>query len=139
MAASLAADGSASARAARDVLDDVDIVIVQHEYGLFAGPDGDSGVGLIEGLAPPSIVVATIALIQERALRQARLVAEQLQSAVFSRVVIEQAKGLVAGATGVDMDAAFWALRAHARSENVRLADVARGVADGRIASHEPR
>ena len=77
--------------------------------------------------------VATIALIQERALREARLMAEQLQGALRSRVVIEQAKGLLAGVANIDMDAAFKLLRAYARAENQLLGAVARDLAEGRL------
>jgi GAF domain-containing protein len=77
--------------------------------------------------------VAAIALIQERALREAKLVAGQLQVALNSRVVIEQAKGIVAGVANVDMDAAFKLLRGYARAENLLLVDVARDLAEGRL------
>jgi len=77
--------------------------------------------------------VATIALIQERALREARLLADQLRIALNSRVVIEQAKGVLAGRASVDMDAAFGLLRAYARGHNLLLVDVARDVAEGRL------
>ena len=60
--------------------------------------------------------VATIALLQERALREARLISEQLQRALNSRVIIEQAKGVLAGQAGLDMDTAFRVLRDYARS-----------------------
>jgi GAF domain-containing protein len=77
--------------------------------------------------------VATIALIQERALREARLLADQLQVALTSRVVIEQAKGVLAGLANVDMDTAFKLLRGYARNENLLLVDVARDLAEGRL------
>jgi GAF domain-containing protein len=77
--------------------------------------------------------VATIALLQERALREARLMSEQLQRALNSRVIIEQAKGVLAGQAGVDMDTAFKVLRGYARSNNLLLADVARDLAEGRL------
>jgi GAF domain-containing protein len=77
--------------------------------------------------------VATIALIQERALREARLMAEQLQMALKSRVVIEQAKGVVAGSGNLDMDTAFNLLRGYARAENLLLLDVASDVAESRL------
>jgi len=77
--------------------------------------------------------VATIALIQERALREARLLSDQLQAALNSRVVIEQAKGVLAALANVDMDTAFKLLRGHARANNLLLASVARDVTEGRL------
>jgi GAF domain-containing protein len=81
--------------------------------------------------------VATIALLQEKALRAARDLAEQLQTALSSRVVIEQAKGLLAGTANVDMATAFTMLRSYARSRNVFLVDVARDVVAGRRSTAE--
>jgi transcriptional regulator with GAF, ATPase, and Fis domain len=77
--------------------------------------------------------VATIALIQERALREARLMAEQLQRALNSRITIEQAKGVLAGLANVDMATAFGMLRRYARNKNLLLADVARDIAEGHL------
>jgi GAF domain-containing protein len=81
--------------------------------------------------------VATIALIQERALREAKLLSEQLQRALNTRVLIEQAKGMLAGLAGVDMDTAFKVLRRYSRAHNYLLADVARDVAHGRLSLAE--
>jgi ANTAR domain/GAF domain len=78
--------------------------------------------------------VATIAILQDRVGRQAHVVNEQLNEALNSRIVIEQAKGVIAERAGVDMDDAFSMLRNHARSNNLRLADVARAVAVGALA-----
>jgi transcriptional regulator with GAF, ATPase, and Fis domain len=75
--------------------------------------------------------VATIALMQQRKIRHGLVLAEQLQSALNSRVVIEQAKGVLAERLHVDMDTAFRALRAHARSNGRLLSVVAREVIDG--------
>jgi transcriptional regulator with GAF, ATPase, and Fis domain len=77
--------------------------------------------------------VATIALIQERALREAKLLSDQLQAALNSRVVIEQAKGVLGALANVDMDTAFRLLRAYARTNNLLLASVARDVTEGRL------
>ena len=74
--------------------------------------------------------VATIGLLHERNLRRSETVAEQLQAALNSRVIIEQAKGKLAERLGTDMDHAFALLRAHARSTNQRLTDVARQFVD---------
>jgi GAF domain-containing protein len=77
--------------------------------------------------------VATIGILHERSHHESALVAQQLQHALNSRVVIEQAKGVLAERDQVDMDAAFAALRGHAREHNLKLTDVAVGVADGTI------
>jgi GAF domain-containing protein len=72
--------------------------------------------------------IATIGLLQHEALSRATMLAEQLQGALNSRVVIEQAKGVLAEFGGVDMETAFGLMRGHARSANERLSDVAHGV-----------
>ena len=77
--------------------------------------------------------VATIAILQERALRQSHVVSEQLQGALNSRVIIEQAKGVLSHQGGVDMDTAFTLMRSYARRRNEHLSDVARAVAAGRL------
>jgi len=78
--------------------------------------------------------IATIGILQERALREARVLAEQLQSALNSRVVIEQAKGVLAERAGVNLDDAFHMLRGYARNHSRRLRDVAETVIAGSIA-----
>ena len=70
--------------------------------------------------------VATISLLQERAIRRSALLAEQLQLALTSRVVIEQAKGAVAQAHGITTDHAFQMLRSHARRHHLKITDLAR-------------
>lgn len=70
--------------------------------------------------------VATIALLQERSLARAEALTEQLQGALNSRVVIEQAKGALAQRQGITIGAAFELLRAQARSSQQSLAEVAR-------------
>jgi len=67
---------------------------------------------------------ATIAIIQEQAIARAEVVTEQLQSALNSRIVIEQAKGAVARTYGISVDAAFELIRLRARATNQRLADL---------------
>lgn len=76
--------------------------------------------------------VATIAVLQHRAVSQASQLAQQLQIALDSRVVIEQAKGVLAERGGLEMAAAFELMRSHARSNNQRLAAVAEDVIHGR-------
>ncbi len=75
--------------------------------------------------------LATIALLQARALRRQLDLATQLQHALSSRVVIEQAKGLTGERLGLSVDDAFDALRRYARSHNLRIADLAESVIAG--------
>ena len=72
--------------------------------------------------------VATVAVLQYRASRDAQILNEQLHIALNSRIVIEQAKGIVAESENLDMEQAFAALRSHARGHNRRLVDVAESV-----------
>ena len=72
----------------------------------------DEEVRVLQALAD----MATIALIQEQAVSRAELLTEQLQVALNSRIVVEQAKGAVARTFGISVDEAFELLRAHARS-----------------------
>jgi GAF domain-containing protein len=75
--------------------------------------------------------VASIAILQYRAAREAQVLNQQLNQALNSRVVIEQAKGMVAEHNAMNMEEAFAALRGYARNHNLRLADVARDVIVG--------
>ena len=77
--------------------------------------------------------VATIALIQERAIRERSMLVEQLQAALRSRVVIEQAKGMLAEHLSTSVDGAFQLLNKYARDHNRRLTDVARDVVNRRV------
>lgn len=69
--------------------------------------------------------VATIAILHERNLVQAEALTEQLQGALNSRIVIEQAKGALAQAEGISTSEAFDVMRTRARSSQRRLAEVA--------------
>jgi hypothetical protein len=75
--------------------------------------------------------VATIGMLQERSIRRGDTLNEQLQSALNSRVVIEQAKGRLAERLGLNMDEAFAVLRAQARNHNQRITEVARHIING--------
>lgn len=79
--------------------------------------------------------VATIAILQHRAVHEAQVVNDQLHHALNSRVVIEQAKGMVAEREGLNMEEAFAKLRSHARNHNLRLVDVAHQVIGGTLPS----
>ncbi|MDH6237064.1 GAF and ANTAR domain-containing protein [Cryobacterium sp. CG_9.6] len=69
--------------------------------------------------------VATIGILQERAIRESDVVRQQLQHALNSRILIEQAKGVLAYTHDVHMGAAFDLIRNYARSNSTTLADVA--------------
>lgn len=77
--------------------------------------------------------VATVGLIQERAITARDVLAEQLHGALNTRVLIEQAKGVVAERAGVEMDVAFALLRTYAREHGRRLGEVATEVVSGRL------
>jgi GAF domain-containing protein len=72
--------------------------------------------------------VATIGVLQQRSVHRASLLAEQLQTALSSRVVIEQAKGVLAAFGDLGMQQAYLALRQYARNGNHKLSVVAEGV-----------
>jgi transcriptional regulator with GAF, ATPase, and Fis domain len=73
--------------------------------------------------------VASVALVQEKAAADKAIINAQLQTALESRVVLEQAKGVLSQRGGLEMDQAFAVLRRYARDHNLRLTDVARAVA----------
>lgn len=79
--------------------------------------------------------IATIAILQHRAARESQLVNEQLNHALNSRIVIEQAKGMLAERLDLTMEQGFSALRGYARDHNLRLADVANEVVTGALRS----
>ncbi|TFD90816.1 ANTAR domain-containing protein [Cryobacterium lactosi] len=95
--------------------------------GLFStrrGPFSDQDAALALALAQ----VATISLVQHQTIKNHEMVNDQLQQALESRVLIEQAKGFLAQKHGVPIDAAFSLLRTYARSTSARLHDIAEGV-----------
>ncbi|MHA6764963.1 GAF and ANTAR domain-containing protein [Streptacidiphilus sp. PAMC 29251] len=75
--------------------------------------------------------VATISLLQQRSTQLSTLLNEQLQTALNSRVVLEQAKRKLAERLNIDMEQAFTALRGYARSHQRRLSDVALAFVNG--------
>jgi GAF domain-containing protein len=82
--------------------------------------------------------VATISLLHDRSMRRTDTLNEQLQTALNSRVIIEQAKGKLAERLGVDVDQAFTLLRDQARNRNQRLSDLALAFVDGTQAVTAP-
>ncbi|MCX4093897.1 GAF and ANTAR domain-containing protein [Nocardia sp. alder85J] len=77
--------------------------------------------------------VATIGILHQRVVARHEIINEQLQSALNSRIILEQAKGVLAERGGLDMDQAFVMLRAYARNTNTRLAEAARAIVDGTV------
>jgi GAF domain-containing protein len=77
--------------------------------------------------------LATLSIVQHRASIEAQRVNEQLSAALTSRVVIEQAEGVLAGRAGVDSAEAFSRLRAYARDNKLRLTDVAQATIAGTL------
>ncbi|WP_230415931.1 GAF and ANTAR domain-containing protein [Micromonospora tarapacensis] len=75
--------------------------------------------------------VATIGLLQQRAIHRRDMLTEQLQTALNSRVLIEQAKGILAERLQVDMGQAFALLRDSARGRNRRLSELSQAIVDG--------
>jgi transcriptional regulator with GAF, ATPase, and Fis domain len=75
--------------------------------------------------------IATIGILQERAIRLRDTLTQQLETALHSRIVIEQAKGVIAEREGLDPGQAFERLRNVSRAHNRRLSDVARVIVDG--------
>ena len=97
------------------------------------GPLPEADLSLGQALAD----IATIGILQERAIRQGEVLTQQLQHALTNRVVIEQAKGVLAQSGNLMMETAFERLRLHARSNNLLLGDVARRVVTDRAFTRE--
>lgn len=97
--------------------------LFDHEPRTFDAKD----LALAEGLAD----IASIGILSAQRVREEHVVAEQLQRALTSRVVIEQAKGRLAERLGVHVDDAFAAMRHHARSNRRHLSDVAQDIVSG--------
>jgi GAF domain-containing protein len=75
--------------------------------------------------------LAALSIVQHQASAEARRLNEQLSAALTSRIVIEQAKGVLSERAGVDLGEAFSRLRSYARNKNLRLTDVAQAAVDG--------
>jgi GAF domain-containing protein len=92
-------------------------------------PFSDTDMEIAQAMAQ----VAATGLLQQRSINERRLISEQLQAALHSRVVIEQAKGVLAEYLNVSVDDAFQRLRKHARDNNRKLTELARDVATKRL------
>ncbi len=95
------------------------------------GPMSPADLALGQALAD----VATIGILSERAINRGEVLNEQLQTALNSRVIIEQAKGVLAERGGITMDAAFDRLRSYSRNNNLKLSDVGRQIIQSDLAA----
>src|SRR5215218_1160104 len=77
--------------------------------------------------------IATISLLHERALRDQDVLAEQLQTALHSRIMIEQAKGVLSARAAISVGEAFRRMRTHARRTGQQLTTVAEAVVTGSL------
>ena len=79
--------------------------------------------------------VATVGILHDRSVREAYVLSEQLQTALQTRAVIEQSKGVLAEQAQVDVDEAFHRLHHYARAHHQRLDEVARAVISGKLSA----
>jgi transcriptional regulator with GAF, ATPase, and Fis domain len=104
-----------------------DVIGALNLFGTAPGALDMEKLRLGQGLAD----IATVGLLQQRAINRRDAVTEQLQAALNSRILIEQAKGLLAERLQVNVAEAFAILRSSARSRNRRLSDLARALVEG--------
>ncbi|WP_159450227.1 ANTAR domain-containing protein [Actinacidiphila paucisporea] len=97
-------------------------------YRTTAGPLPAETAAVARALAD----AAAVGVLQRRTRRHHQRLAAQLQSALDTRVPVEQAKGVLAERWHVSVEEAFAHLRAHARAHRLRVADLAIGVITGR-------
>lgn len=98
-------------------------------FGTSVGALDEQDLSLGQALAD----VASVALVSNRAVTDRNVLNDQLQTALTSRVVLEQAKGVLSQQGNLDMDEAFRALRRYARDNNLRLSDLAQAVVSRRL------
>lgn len=99
-----------------------EVIGAMNIFGHDVGGLDDTDTQIVQALAD----VAAIGLLQERAISRGEVLTEQLQGALNSRIIIEQAKGAVAQAHNITVDVAFELIRGYARRTNRRLSEVAR-------------
>lgn len=105
---------------------------------LFLGePDavsGVSGAGKEDLRAAQALAdMATIGILQQRAVREAQEVADQLRVALDTRIVIEQAKGILAAQLDLGLDESYQVMRWFGRNHNLVLREVATAVVTGQL------
>lgn len=100
------------------------IIGTMNLFGTGTGRVSERDAALAQALAD----VATIGLLQERVIREGHLIEEQLHRALDSRVMIEQAKGVIASSLSVSMDKAFALIRKYSRDRNLTIRAVAESI-----------
>ncbi|MDQ1383834.1 MAG: hypothetical protein QOG65_1213 [Actinomycetota bacterium] len=106
-----------------------DIIGALNIFSVSPVPLSDEDRLVVQALAD----IATIGILQERALGDALVVTSQLEAALESRIAIEQAKGIVAERNQVTVDEAFTLLRNYSRAHNVLLSQTAREIINGNL------
>jgi transcriptional regulator with GAF, ATPase, and Fis domain len=101
-----------------------DVIGAMNVFGTDNNGFNDADAQIMQALAD----VAAIGLLQERTISRGEALTEQLQGALNSRIIIEQAKGAIAQAHSISVDAAFDLIRAYSRRSNRRLSEVARQI-----------
>lgn len=90
-------------------------------------PLGEDDIALAQALAD----VATIAILQQRTLEQSHIENSQLETALTSRILVEQVKGVLAERWNASVDDAFAAFRSYARAHHLRLSELAAQIVAG--------
>lgn len=101
-----------------------DVIGAMNVFGTHPGKLDPSDIHIIQALAD----VASIGILQERTIAHGEILTEQLQGALNSRIIIEQAKGAIAQANNISVDAAFTLIRTRARRTNQPLGTLARAI-----------
>jgi GAF domain-containing protein len=96
-------------------------------FSVGPGPLSDDHLAVAQGLAD----IATIGLLHERAVHDQVVLSEQLQTALHSRILIEQAKGVLSARAGTSVEEAFRLMRTYARRTGSSLTAVVEGVVAG--------
>ncbi|HEX7589395.1 MAG TPA: GAF and ANTAR domain-containing protein, partial [Demequinaceae bacterium] len=109
------------------------IIGTMNLFGATTGKVSARNAAVAQALAD----VATIGILQERLIHEGHLVEEQLHNALDSRIMIEQAKGVLAHSLSLSMDDAFGLLRKYARDGNLTIRSVAQRVSDRELAVQE--
>ena len=109
------------------------IIGTMNLFGTHAGEVSARDAAVAQALAD----VATIGILQERVIRESHLMEEQLHRALDSRIVIEEAKGVIANDLSLSLDGAFGLLRTYARNRNLTIRSVAEQVSNREVEARD--